>query len=73
MLLGAWILNLVCVTVPSRNQILFQFFSSASKCTKRCLIVPRGHNSQKKKKKKWTSKKVGIMFDFYLGLSHVFI
>ena len=35
------------VTVPSRNQILFQFFSSASKCTRRCLIVPRGHNSQK--------------------------
>ena len=55
------------VTVPSRNQILFQFFSSASKCTRRCLIVPRGHNSQKK----MDLKKVGVIFDFYLGLSHI--
>ena len=29
--------------------------------------MPRGHNSQKK----MDLKKIGIIFDFYLGLSHI--
>ena len=31
--------------------------------------MPRGHKSQKK----IVFKKVGIIFDFYLGLSHIYI
>ena len=51
-----YIYNYIYVTVPSRNQILFQFFSSASKCTRRCLVVPRGHNSQKNEpQKSWNN------------------